>query len=281
MADPSPMLRRRRAGSRLRQLRETAGKSLADVAAYLECSAAKVSRVETGRLLARVPDVRNMLDLYDVSESERAEILDMVRESRERGWWQDYPDVVYDTYGQALGYEDSASEIWQYEEYLVPGLLQTKEYAYAVVANHAGYSEEIADRNIEVRMIRQAILDRPEPPRFDVILDESVLHRVAALGRNTGRPQLHRFAELAGRPNIVLRVVPYSAGISSHVSFTVFGFPEPTDPRIACVDGVAEVMIESRMGAVAQYVAMFDTARFMALDPDESLALIKKVAATR
>src|SRR5215468_7736160 len=122
---PGPVLRRRQAGIRLRQLREAAGKSLGDVAAYLDCSAAKISRIETGRLRARIPDVRNMLDLYNVPEPQQAEILDLVRESREKVWWHDFSDIMYDGFDTFLGLEDSAAKISHYESYLIHGLLQT------------------------------------------------------------------------------------------------------------------------------------------------------------
>lgn len=273
-SDPSPALRRRQVGARLRQLREAAGRSLTEVAAYLECSAAKVSRIETGRLLARIPDVRNLLDLYDVPEQQRAELLDLVRESREKGWWQRYPDIVEAGFGTFVGLENSASEIWDYSTHAVPGLLQTNEYAYTVQANRADVSEETAERYIEVRMARQAILSRPHPPRTTFIIDESVLHRVAALDSLASRQQLDRLCQLARRPGITIRVLPYSAGVVSHLPFTVLGFPDPADPKVVYVEGLIESMYEYRPHAVAQYTALYDVMRSLALNQKESVALI-------
>jgi transcriptional regulator with XRE-family HTH domain len=275
-SDPSPMLRRRQAGIRLRQLRESAGKSLSEVAAYLECSAAKISRVETGRLLARIPDVRNMLDLYEVTDTERAELLDLVRESREKGWWQsDFPDLVDETWGQFLGLEHSASQMWQYEEYLLPALLQTRNYAATLSANRPDAPEDRAERNLRLRMERQRILNRPEPPELHFVLDESVLHRVAALGPTTGREQLDHLRDLAKRPNISLQVVPFSAGIACHVSFLIFGFPDPADPKVVCFDGLSEITIDARVKTVGECMTNFDVVRSIALDTDKSAAFIR------
>lgn len=278
--DPSPMLRRRQAGIRLRQLREASGKSLSEVAAYLECSAAKISRVETGRLLARIPDVRNMLDLYAVSDTERNELLDLVRESREKGWWQSYADILDETYAQFLGLEHSAAQMWQYEEYLVPGLLQTRDYAYAIIADRPDIDERVVDRNIELRLARQRILERPRPPQINVVLDEAVLHRAAALGKTTGRQQLNHFVELASRPYISIRVLPFKAGMPCHVSFCVFGFPDPTDPKIVALDGLLEASLESRVATVGLYVSTFNITQSLALDRTESIAFIERLAST-
>jgi transcriptional regulator with XRE-family HTH domain len=279
--DPSPMLRRRQAGIRLRQLREASGKSLSEVAAYLECSAAKISRVETGRLLARIPDVRNMLDLYAVSDTERAELLDLVRESREKGWWQSYADILDETYAQFLGLEHSAAQMWQYEEYLVPSLLQTRDYAYAITANRLDIPEPYAERNVQLRMARQdAVLRRSDPPVMHFVLDESVLHRVAAFGPTTGRAQLEHFGEFAERPNVTLQVVPFSAGVTCHVSFLIFSFADPADPRVVCQDGLSEISLDSRVKAIGEFATNFDVVRSIALDADDSAALIRKMAGT-
>jgi transcriptional regulator with XRE-family HTH domain len=280
--NPGPVLRRRQAGTRLRQLREAAGKSLAEVAAYLECSAAKISRIETGRLPARVPDVRNMLDLYQVSDPQRAELLDLVRESREKGWWHEYADILEGDTGVYLGLEDSAAQIWWYEAYLVPGLFQTREYAYAVHAPDVDSSEETVDRYVELRMRRQAILTRPHPPELHCVLDESVFHRAVALGTAVGKQQLDRLTEVAQRPNTTLQVRTYAAGLGATggLPFTIFGFPDPADPRTVYAEGFLRPWVESKIASVARYVAAYDELRSVALDPVESMAFIAALAAT-
>jgi transcriptional regulator with XRE-family HTH domain len=281
--NPGPVLRRRQAGTRLRQLREAAGKSLSDAAAYLECSAAKVSRIETGRLPARVPDVRNMLDLYNVGEPHRTEVLDLVRESREKGWWQDYPDILTDGYDTYIGLESSAAQIWDHQSYLIHGLLQTREYAYAVVAPRMDFSDESADRIVEVRMRRQTILQRPQPPDLHLVLDESALHRALALGPTVGHQQLEHLARVARRPNITLQVLSYVAGIgaSSGIPYAIFGFPDQADPKVVAVESLSSTAFESRIDAVAHYTLAFDGLRSAALDPEASIAFITALTGQR
>jgi transcriptional regulator with XRE-family HTH domain len=277
---PGPVLRRRQAGTRLRQLREAAGKSLNEVADYLECSAAKISRIETGRLPARVPDVRNMLDLYQVPEPQRAELLDLVRESRERGWWHTYTDIVADGFDTYIGLEDSAATIWENESYLVPGLLQTLDYAYAVQAHRMDLTEETAERYIEVRMRRQAILDRPRPPDLHFVLDESIPHRIVALGSAVARQQLHHIANLAQRPNITVQILPYAAGLgaSNGSSFSVFGFPDPGDPKVVYLEGLTGSSFDGKIDTTARYLMAFDGNRSLALSPAESIAFLTGLA---
>jgi len=275
-ANPGPVLRRRQAGIRLRQLREAAGKSLAEVAAYLDCSAAKISRIETGRLPARIPDVRNMLDLYGVPEPQRTAVLDLVRESREKGWWQAYPEIVADGFDTFIGLEDSAAQIWEYDSYLIPGLLQTREYAYAVQAHRMDLTEEVAERYIEVRMIRQAILTRRHPPEIAFVLDESALHRVEALSPVVARQQYHHLVELARLPNVTLQILAYASGIgaSNGFSFVVFGFPDPADPKVVHLDSLTGPVYESKLEAVARYTLAYEGLRSIALSPEESLSFI-------
>jgi transcriptional regulator with XRE-family HTH domain len=275
-ADPGPILRRRQAGARLRQLREAAGASLDEVAAYLECSAAKVSRIETGRTTARVPDVRNLLDLYQVTGPEREEILDLVRESRQPGWWQAYADVLAEGADVFLGLEDAAASIRSYGSYLVPGLLQTRDYAHAVSAPRLDVTEEHIDRHIELRLTRQAIWRREAPPAAHFILDEAVLHRTAALGPAVGGPQLRHLTDAAAWPHLTLQVLPYAAGIgaSGGIPFVLLGFPDPAEPPVAYLEQLFGSRIETKIDQVARYALAFEGLRSRALDPDDSTAMI-------
>jgi hypothetical protein len=222
-----------------------------------------------------------MLDLYNVGEPHRTELLDLVRESREKGWWQDYSDLHEGDNGIYLGLEDSAAQIWWHEAYLIPGLFQTREYAYAVYASDVDSSEETVDRYVELRMRRQAILTRPHPPELHCVLDESVLHRAAALGTTVGRQQLERLTGIAQRPNVTLQIRTYAAGIGAAggLPFMIFGFPDPADPKTVYAEGFLRPWVESKIAAVGQYIAAFDELRSIALSPEESLAFIATLAA--
>lgn len=278
-AEPTPIMRRRRAAARLRQLREAAGVSLDEVAAYLECSAAKISRIETGRITARVPDVRNMLDLYQVTGAERDEILNLVRDSRQPGWWRAYSDILVEGADTYLGLEDAAASIRSYQSYLIPGLLQTKEYAHAVSAPRMDVTEDHIERHIALRMTRQEIWRRDPPPQAHFILDESILHRTAALGSTVGRQQLQQLSQVGGQSNLTLQVVTYGAGIgaSGGISFVLYGFPDPAEPQVAYVEQLFGTRIETKIDQVARYEQAFQDLRTTALDPDDSVAMINSL----
>jgi transcriptional regulator with XRE-family HTH domain len=174
--DVGPAVGRRRLAVELRRLRTTAGLTIQDVATAMECSVGKVSRVETGLVTARIQDVREMLDLYSVPEPERAALLDLVRQSRMKAWWHAYGDVVPPESAKYYGLEDGAATIREYGSVLVPGLLQTEQYAAALMSATQDDEPTVTQRRLELRMRRQQLLTREDPPSVEVILHEPVLH---------------------------------------------------------------------------------------------------------
>lgn len=279
--DPGPIFRRRQVGTRLRGLRESAGRSLDEVAAYLECSAAKISRIETGRLPARVPDVRHMLDLYDVGGAERDELLDLVRQSRRRGWWHDFPDaLVSDGYETFLGLQDAAATICWYEPYLVPGLLQTRAYAHSVFAPQAHLTDVQVDRMTELRMANQeAVLHRPRPPESHFLIDEAVLHRGAG-SAVVMREQFSHIVDLVGQARVTVQVVPFSAGFTPAYGtpFVLFGFPDPADPRIVYIEHLYDSHFETKLDTVNRYSWIADNLRGVALSAERTVAHLADLA---
>lgn len=279
--DPGPIFRRRQVGTRLRGLREAARKSLDDVATYLECSAAKISRIETGRLPARVPDVRHMLDLYGVTGSERDEVLDLVRQSRRRGWWQDFPDaLVSDGYETFLGLQDAAATICWYEPYLVPGLLQTRAYAHAVFAPQEHLTETQVDRMTELRMTNQeAVLRRPRPPRAHFLLDEAVLHRGAG-SPMVMREQFTHIVDLVRQGQVTVQIVPFSAGFTPAYGtpFVLFGFHDPADPRVVYVEQLFGSHFQTKLDTVNRYGWIADNLRSVALPAERTVAHLADLA---
>jgi transcriptional regulator with XRE-family HTH domain len=175
-ARQSPTVRRRRLGAELRRLREEAGLTIERVAATLECSESKVSRIETGQVGAMPRDVRDMLDLYKVGPEQREALIQIARDARQKGWWHAYTDVpVVPGY---VGLEVSAAAIDTFGALLVPGLLQTPEYARTVLeALLPDLSAEQIRRRVELRMARQSILNGEHPPTLRAILDEALLRR--------------------------------------------------------------------------------------------------------
>jgi transcriptional regulator with XRE-family HTH domain len=274
----SPAVGRRRLAQELRRLRARAGFTIADVAERLECSAGKISRIENGVVRARPVDVRAMLDLYDVPEAERTELVGLVALARRRAWWRDYADVVPAQSSRFFGLEDGATSIDQLAGPMIPGLLQTEPYARAVISAPATAASTDVERRIELRLRRQQLLHRPDPPRIHVLLDEAALHREVG-GSGVMAGQLDRLADLVAAPHVTLQVLPFAAGAypALGVAFTVFGFADPVDGRVAYIEQLAgNTMLESA-AEVEVYAAAFAESAARALDSTGSVELIRSL----
>jgi transcriptional regulator with XRE-family HTH domain len=273
-ARQSPTVRRRRLGAELRRLREEAGLTIERVAATLECSESKVSRIETGQVGAMPRDVRDMLDLYGVVPEQRDALIQIARDARQKGWWHAYTDVpVVPGY---IGLEVSASAIDTFGALLVPGLLQTADYARTVLLTlRPDLPAEQIERRVELRMARQSILAGEHPPTLRAVLDEAVLRRPVG-GRAAIRRQLHHLAETGARPNVRLQVVPFGAGAHPGMdgAFTVFRFPKPTDPEVVHLEHTTGDLYLETAEETARYAAAFDELSAAALEPDESASLV-------
>lgn len=221
------VLGRLRLASGLRRHRQEAGLTLEDVARGLECSPAKVSRMETGAVGVRLQDVRAIVDLLGLGEAERDLMSSLVRDSRSGGWWQEFADVVPAGSATFYGLEDGAADIAQHTVGLVPGLLQTRAYARALFESVSGAPAETVERRLALRMRRQQILERATPPTVRVLLDEAVLHRTVG-GQAVMAAQLSHLLRLSEVSTMDLRIVPFTAGAHSAagVGFTVFAFDD-------------------------------------------------------
>ncbi|WP_189237969.1 helix-turn-helix domain-containing protein [Planomonospora parontospora] len=270
----SPTVRLRRLARELRRMREESGLRPEDAAARLGWSRSKVSRIETGRTRAGLTDVASICDLYGVGSSARAGLLQLAKEARQRGWWTAYADVFTGSY---IGLEDEAALIRQWEVQLVPGLLQTEEYARTVI--RAGRPEphnaDDIQRRVMARMARRTLLSRPDAPELHAVLDEGVVRRPIG-GRETMREQLEALLAAARRPNVTIRILPYSAGAHAGLegAFTVLSFPEEIDPDVAYVEGTAgDIYVESSE-QVDRYSLAFARICEVALSPEDSVGLI-------
>ena len=229
---PGPTVQRRRLGIELRRLREQAGKTINQVAQVLECSDSKVSRIENGQVSATPRDVRDMLQFYGVDPERREELVEFARTARKKGWWEAYSDTPI---VPLVGLEVAADRILAYEAMVVHGLLQTKDYASSLIrALQPDLSEGQIRRWVELRMIRQDLLGRKDPPAFNVLLEECVLRRPVG-GRPVMRAQLQHLGEaVASKPSLTLRILPLSIGEHAAMdgAFTVHSFSEPADPDV-------------------------------------------------
>jgi transcriptional regulator with XRE-family HTH domain len=275
-ARPSPIARRRRLGIELRRLRAASGLTIDKVAEALECSESKVSRIETGHVRASPRDVRDMLELYGVDEEQRNKLMDAARQAREKGWWDAYSDVQSSEY---LGLEGAADQIRIYEALLVPGLLQTPDYARAVIrALHPNLRDHEVDRWIELREVRQALLKQDNPPSMWAILDETVLRRSVG-GRKVMREQLERLLADSELDNVAVQLLPLQAGehAGMYGSFTILGFRDSAQPDLVYIENATRELYLKNEEELLRYGDAFDRLCAMTLDPDATAARIAQL----
>jgi len=274
----SPTVRRRELGALLRRLRTEKGLTVEQAADRLMVSPSKLSRIETGHGVATVRDVRDLCDLYDVAdETERDRMTRLALEGKQPGWWQSYELSQFADY---VGLEADAVAIKDYQSILVPGLLQTADYARAANATVIPKPDpERLDELIEVRLRRQGRLTQDPPLRFWVVLDEAALHRVVG-GPVVMEAQLRHLVEVAGLPNVTLQVISYSAGAHPAMdsTFNILEFRGAV-PSVVYVEGLVGWVYMKRPQDIARYTQVFERLCAIALTPQESIELIKETAA--
>lgn len=270
----SPIVGRRLLAADLRRHRLESGRTIEEVAAHLECSPAKVSRMETGIVKVGPQDLRAVLELYGVGGAARDALFSLVRQARVRGWWEAYADVVPPSSVRFFGLEDGAELIAQHVTSLVPGLLQTEGYIRALVGSVAGIDPAIVDRRVELRLRRSALLDRPEPPELDVLLDEAVLRRVIG-GREVFAGQLRHLLAVADRPSVSLRVIEFDSPVHPAVGITFTMFRFAGDPTgVVFREQLDANAFLDEPDAVAGYQASLTTAAAVAAGPDRTRELL-------
>jgi len=273
----SPTIRRRRLGAELRRRREAAGVTIDAVAETLECSASKVSRIETGHTTATPRDVRDMLAIYGVLGQESEELVQIAREARQKGWWHPYSTVLTGAY---VGFEAAASSVRAYEQQVVPGLLQTADYAKAMIrAARPDITADEVDRRVHVRLGRQSLLTQDDQIDLWVVLDEAVLSRPVG-GDAVMRAQLRRLVEAADLSNVTVQVLPFEAGAHAGMdgTFAILDFPEPGDPDVVYAENATGGLFLEKTDELRKYVFIFDHIRAAALRPEESVAVIEMLA---
>ncbi len=273
-----PTVPQRALAAALERRREAAGLSPKDVAASLEWSETKVWRIETARVTVSPGDIRELARLYGLKDADTEAMVQLARQAKRPGWWKGMIQVLPEGFSVHLELESNATKIRTYEAQWVPGLWQTEDYARAVLkANSLASTPEQIERQVQVRMRRQQILDRtgPEPPAMWAILDEAVIRRVVG-GREIMRGQLGRLREISSQPATTLQVLPFTAGahMAAYGSFALFDPSDPAFPLTASTDRPAGSLIEDDPENTHRYTMMFDHLRASSLDPAESRTLI-------
>ncbi|MFJ4848439.1 helix-turn-helix domain-containing protein [Streptomyces sp. NPDC088733] len=255
-------------GKRLQDLREKAGVSYEDAAGALDVTHATIRRIEKAEVGLRIPYVEKLLQTYGVTDpAEIANFLDLAREANRPGWWHRFRDVLPEWFSAFVSLEGEAELIRAYEPHYVPGLLQTPQYAEAVLrAGRPHASQEEIERGVALRMERQALLSREQPPLLWVVIDETVLRRPIG-GPQVMRDQVDRLIEACAMPQVRLQVMPFASGPhpAMYGPFHIFRFPLPELPDIAYVESLIGAVYLDDREDVSQFREALDRMSAQAL----------------
>jgi hypothetical protein len=264
-------------GAHLRRLREAKGVSREDAGWEIRSSESKISRMELGRVGFKERDVDDLLTLYGLDDTdERARLLALARDANSPGWWHRYGDVLPSWFQSYLGLEASASLIRTYEVQFVPGLLQSREYARAVVLlGHGHASRDEIERRVNLRMARQGLLLRKQAPHLWAVMDEAVLRRPIG-GPEVMRGQLEALIAATKLPNVRLQVVPFHVGghAAAGGAFSILRFSDEDLPDVVYVEQLTSALYLDKRDDVEQYVVAMESLCVDAEQPGRTVELL-------
>ncbi|MFJ3036519.1 helix-turn-helix domain-containing protein [Streptomyces tendae] len=249
-------------GRRLQELRETAGLKREEAAKVLRVAPATVRRMEMAEVALKIPYVQILLTAYGVAGDEVAAFVALTEEANQPGWWQRYHDVLPDWFSLYVSLEGAARIVRSYEPHFVPGLLQTEDYARSVLEagtiGNAG--ADAVERHVSLRMERQQLLDRPDPPHLWVVMDETVLKRPVSIHGRVMREQLDKLLELAGRDRVTLQVAEFEDGPhpGTYAPFTLFRFAEPELPDMVFTEYLTGALYLDSRTEVSAHLEVLD-----------------------
>ncbi|MGV9450272.1 helix-turn-helix domain-containing protein [Streptomyces sp. NPDC003635] len=275
----NPTVRRRRLGQELRRLRELKGMTAEEVAERLLVSQSKISRLENGRRSISQRDVRDLCGVYEVEDHRIVDsLMQMAKDSRQQGWWHAFGDVPYSVY---IGLETDAASLRVYDPQVVPGLLQTKSYAEALIS---GALPEVTpvdiDKRVQVRLRRQERISAPDNPlRLWAVLDEAALRREVG-SRHVMIEQLDHLIEMSRLPHVTVQLIPFTMGAHPGVSgqYAILEFPDAADSSVVYIEGVTSDLYLEKAQDVQKYSVMYEHLRAQALNADQSREFIADVA---
>ncbi|MFC5910185.1 helix-turn-helix domain-containing protein [Streptacidiphilus monticola] len=271
------MVRRILLGSQLRRLREAKGISREDAGYTIRASESKISRMELGRVSFKERDVVDLLSLYGVEdEAERAALLTLVREANQSGWWHSFSDAMPNWFQTYVGLEEAAALIRTYQVQFIPGLLQTAEYARAIMQlNRPGMPAEELENRIALRMRRQKLITDGGGPRLWAVIDEAALRRPIG-GPDVMRAQVQRLIDAAQLPNVVLQVMPFRFGghAAESGAFTILRFPEQDLPDVVYLEQLTSALYLDKRDDVDAYVQVMERLTVDSLTPEQTTELL-------
>jgi transcriptional regulator with XRE-family HTH domain len=275
-----PTVRRMLVGARLRRLRTDLGLSRDQAAQVIRASEWKIHRLENGQVGFKDRDILDLLHLYEVTDPEEvAEFLTLAREANAPGWWQHYGDVLPAWFRTYVDLESAASLIRTYEGQFIPGLLQTDDYMRAVVQGaHLEDGGEEVGRRVRLRMARQMLLTREDPPRLGAVIDEAALRRPVG-GREVMRGQLERLIEATKLANVTLQILPFAAGAHSAMvgAFTVLRFPDRELPDVVYLEHLTSALYLDKRAEVERYLDVMELVCEKSLPPARTVEFLDRI----
>jgi transcriptional regulator with XRE-family HTH domain len=263
-------------GSQLRMLREARGITREEAGYAIRASGSKISRIELGRVSFKERDVTDLLNLYGVDEDEAATLVELAIQANSPGWWHKYGDVLPDWFQVYVGLEEAASLIRLYEVQFVPGLLQTADYARAVVRlGQPGAAPEEIERRVSLRLGRQELLTKPGGPRLWAIVDEAALRRPIG-GKEVMRAQLVQLIEATEEPQVTLQVMPFRTGghAAEAGAFTIMRFPEPDLPDVVYLEQLTSALYLDKRDDVEKYTEVMERLSVESESPERSVDIL-------
>ncbi|MBR7672967.1 helix-turn-helix domain-containing protein [Streptomyces daliensis] len=278
---PRPTVRRRRLGSELRKLREAAGVSSEQAAERIGGDKSKISRQENGRQGITKLEIEALLDLYGVGDAKlQTALTTLARSGRRKDWWAPFSDILPERFQEHLSIESDAARMLVFQPLLVPGLLQTREYAEELIRGvEKSATEADVESYVSVRMARQDILHKKNPPQFVCLLDEAALRRAVG-GPKVMAAQLRKLVEVNNPPHLSIQVVPFGQGWHAGLdgAFTIFSYPDPMDLDVVSLGYLDGLLYLEEDGPVERYQLAFDQLRASALPSRQSMDLIAQAA---
>jgi transcriptional regulator with XRE-family HTH domain len=278
----SPTLRRRRLSAEIRRLRHEANMTATHVGKTLGWSQGKLTGMELGEWIRPNPrDIEDLCGLYGVDAAKRAELVELAKGAKEKdGWWHPYRKQIGPDYAEYIGFENGASELYAFEPLMIHGLLQTEDYARALIAADAAeLSPDQVEERVEIRAKRQQLLTGPDPLRLWVVLHEAALRTLVG-NADVMTEQLRYLLRMAGLAKVTMQVVPFNAGAHSGVTggFSILSFPEPEDPGAVYIDNPAGQHFIEQPEEVKRFKVAFQRLQARALSIEDSLRMIGDMA---
>jgi len=277
MPDASPTVRQRQLGIRLRELRLERRLTVENVAEELMVSPSQISRIETGSRLASLRDVKALSDLYDVSLSTAADLMDLAKSARETGWWAEYDDLKLDPY---IGLELEATSITCFSMFFVPALLQTEDYARAIIKDVVPQIDPVIhEQRVQARLRRRRqLFGREKPPNYRALLDEAVLRRPVG-GPAVMAAQLEKIVQLNTDLRAEVQLIPFESGLRgvADSNFVLLDFDAPLLHPVVFVEVLTTNLLQERDGEIARYREAIECLEASALSPKDTMEWIKEM----